>query len=206
MAKVKNMVGQKFGRLTAIELLDKGKRGYHYLFACDCGNTKNICGSLVRTGKTLSCGCLRSETTAKKNFVHGLVHTGAYQSWLAMKTRCTNPNQSAYKRYGGRGIGFDPSWKLFENFVADMGERPVGMTLERIDNSKGYCKSNCKWATSAEQSRNTRQNVMITHNGKTMCMTDWAKETGIPYPTIQDRVKRGLVAEQILGENNVCIT
>jgi len=196
MPKKVDMIGNKYGRLTAIKQSGKDAHGYRYLFKCDCGDEKETSGALVRSGKVLSCGCLRSETIAAKNFVHGMIHSGAYKSWCAMKTRCTNANQKAYSRYSN--LGYDPSWKLFENFVRDMGERPIGMTLERIDNSKGYSKENCRWATIAEQNRNTKQNVFITHNGKTMCMTDWAKETGIPYPTIQDRVRRNLTADQIL--------
>lgn len=198
MAKRKQIIGLKFGRLTALHEVGKGNRGYIYLFQCDCGNKKELSGSIVKTGKTVSCGCVRSETIRAKNFVHGLVHTGAYQSWQAMKSRCTNPNQKAYKRYGGAGLSFEKSWELFENFVKDMGERPSGMTLDRIDNLKGYSKENCRWATVNEQNRNTKQNVFITHNGKTMCMKDWANETGIPYPTIQYRVSQNKTPDQIL--------
>ena len=198
MANKKPIIGMKFGRLTALYETGKGSHGYMYLFQCDCGNTKELSASIVRTGKTSSCGCLRSETTSTKNFVHGLVHSRSYQSWQAMKTRCTNKNQDAYKRYGGAGLSFDPSWEFFENFVKDMGERPIGMSLDRIDNNKGYSKENCRWATIAQQNRNTKQNVFITHNGKTMCMKDWSYETGIPYPTIQDRVKRNKTPAEIL--------
>jgi hypothetical protein len=201
MGKQVNMIGKKYGRLTAIKQSGKDKTGYRYLFACDCGSEKETSGAFVRSGSVLSCGCLKSEMIATKNFVHGMIHSGAYKSWCAMKTRCTNANQEANKRYAH--LGFDSSWKVFENFVRDMGERPVGMTLERIDNTKGYSKDNCRWATAAEQSRNTKQNVFITHEGKTMCMTDWARETGIPYTTIQDRVRRNLEPSQILEKNYV---
>lgn len=196
MAKKKDIFNQKFGRLVAIEEVGKGNRGYIYLFQCECGNKKELSGSIVSTGKVRSCGCLKSEMTTAKNFVHGLVHSGAYSSWQAMKTRCNNKNQKSNERYAH--LGYDPSWDAFENFVKDMGERPAGMTLDRIDNSKGYSKANCRWATVAQQNRNTRQNVFITHNGKTMCMKDWANETGIPYPTIQDRVKRKKTTAEIL--------
>lgn len=191
-----DMIGKRFGRLTATQETGKDGNGYRYLFACDCGKELETSGVLVRSGKTQSCGCLRSEMTAAKNFVHGMVYSGSYKSWQAMKTRCTNQNQEANKRY--LGLGYAPEWEVFENFVRDMGERPHGMTLDRIDNSKGYSKDNCRWATAAQQNRNTKQNVFITHNGKTMCMKDWANETGIPYPTIQDRVKRNKTPAEIL--------
>lgn len=196
MTKKKDIFNQKFGRLVAIEEVGKGNRGYIYLFQCECGNKKKLSGSIVSTGKVKSCGCLKSEMTIAKNFVHGLVHSGAYSSWQAMKTRCNNKNQKSNARYAH--IGYDSDWEIFENFVRDMGERPIGMTLDRIDNSKGYSKSNCRWATVAQQNRNTRQNVFITHNGKTLCMKDWSIETGIPYPTIQDRVKRNKTPAEIL--------
>ena len=196
MGKQVEMIGKRFGRLIAKQEAGKDGNGYRYLFACDCGNEIETSGALVRSRKTQSCGCLRSEVTAAKNFLHGMVHSGAYKSWQAMKTRCNNQNQEANKRY--RNLGYASDWEIFENFVRDMGERPHGMTLDRIDNSKGYSKDNCRWATAAQQNRNTKQNVFITNNGKTMCMKDWANETGIPYPAIQDRVKRNKTPAEIL--------
>lgn len=196
MPKKIEMIGKRFGRLLTLGKTGKDGNGYRYLFACDCGNTKDLSGASVRSGHTLSCGCLRSNVIAAKNFVHGMVHSGSYKSWQAMKTRCTNPNQESSKRY--LNLGYAPEWDVFENFVRDMGERPHGMTLDRIDNFKGYSKENCRWATVAQQNRNTKQNVFITHNGKTLCMKDWANETGIPYPTIQDRVKRNKTPAEIL--------
>jgi len=198
MASVKPMIGIKFNHLTAIQEIGLGNRGKIYLFQCDCGNTKEASGSEVRTGHIKSCGCLRSEMIAAKNETHGAVGTPIYETWQGMKARCLNPKTAAYKNYGGRGITICQEWLTFEGFLADMGERPEGCTLERIDNNKGYIKDNCRWATVAEQSRNTRQNKFLSKNGKTMCMMDWAKETGIPYPTIQDRVRRGWSDERAL--------
>lgn len=199
MAKAKEMIGKVFGRLTPILECGKNSSGqYRYLCVCDCGESKVITGSLMLQGKVLSCGCLRREMISAKNTKHNGCGTVMYKTWTGMKTRCTNPNSKAYANYGGRGIAFDPAWADFAAFVSDMGERPDGCTLERIDNDKGYSKDNCKWATTAEQSRNTRQNVNLTFNGKTQCMTDWANELFIPYPTIQDRVRRGWSVEKIL--------
>jgi hypothetical protein len=198
MAKIKPMIGIKYNRLEALKEVRMGNRGMIYLFQCDCGNQKELCSSAVRSGHSKSCGCLRSEMTAAKNETHGAVGTPTYETWQGMKARCLNPNTTAYKNYGGRGITLCQEWLSFEQFIADMGERPDGHTLERIDNSKGYNKENCRWATYAEQNRNTRQNKFLTKNGKTMCMRDWAKETGIPYPTIQDRVRRGWLDDRVL--------
>lgn len=198
MAPVKPMIGSRYGRLIAVSEVGLGSKGMIFTFKCDCGNYKNISGAQVRSGKASSCGCLRSEMMSAKNTKHGHVGSPAYETWQGMKNRCCNEKQPAYKNYGGRGITICDKWQKFEGFLEDMGERPDGCTLERLDNDKGYEKSNCVWATIEQQSRNTRQNKFITHNGKTLCMKDWAKETGIPYPTIQDRRRKGLPPSEIL--------
>lgn len=110
---------------------------------------------------------------------HGFYGTPAYNVWRTMRQRCLNPRSSVYPQYGGRGITVCERWGSFAAFHEDMGEQPPGMTLERIDNSKGYCPSNCRWATRKEQARNRRSNRMITLNGRTMCLYDWADEYGI---------------------------
>jgi len=198
MGKVKDMIGIRYNKLVAIERLGKGNNGYNWLFKCDCGVEKTINGSVVRTGAVVSCGCHKREQVIKRNTKHGAVGTGTYNTWQGMNGRCNNPNHSAYKNYGGRGILVCLEWKDFSQFLTDMDERPEGMTLDRIDNTKGYSKDNCKWATTAEQSRNTRQNVLLTLKDRTMCLMDWAKETNIPYTTLQWRIKQNQTTEQIL--------
>jgi len=198
MPKIKPMIGIKYNRLTALKEVRMGNRGMIYLFQCDCGNQKELCSSAVRSGHSKSCGCLRVETTSQNNTTHGAVNSSSYQTWQAMKTRCLNPKSSSYKNYGDRNITICDKWMSFEGFFEDMGERPDGYSLDRIDNNKGYSKENCRWATPAEQNRNTRQNKFLTKNGKTMCMRDWSNETGIPYPTIQDRVRRGWSDDRVL--------
>lgn len=200
MAHKKEIIGNIYGRLMPILECGKTSSGqYRYLSVCECGTSKVITGSLMSQGVVLSCGCLKRERMISRNTKHNGCGTSTYETWQGMKSRCTNQNQSAYANYGARGITFDSAWDEFAAFVADMGERPNGCTLERIDNDKGYSKENCKWATNAEQSRNTRQNVNLTFNGKTQCMTDWAKELAIPYPTIQDRVRKGWSVEKTLA-------
>jgi len=193
------MIGRRFTRLLVLEQDGKGANGFLYSCQCDCGTVKTISGPLLRDGKVKSCGCLKSEMIAQKNMTHGKSDSSAYQSWQAMKNRCLNPNQPAYKNYGGRGIKICAAWFDFDAFYKDMGDRPKGTTLERKDNNLGYNKENCIWATVSEQSKNTRQVVKLTHNGMTMVMKDWARYLGIPYPTIQDRRRRGWPVERILS-------
>ncbi len=118
-----------------------------------------------------------------------------YSSWCAMKNRCNNPQSTFYERYGGRGITYDPSWEDFAIFLTDMGKKPdPKMELERINNNKNYYKENCRWATRKEQTRNRggkRATRLYTFEGKTMCIADWAKETGISPQSMQKRLNNG---------------
>lgn len=139
----------------------------------------------------------------KGNFRHGhrskRMFSLEYESWTCMKTRCLNPNCAAYALYGGRGIGIDPSWMDFKNFLKDMGNRPnKSYSLERIDNSKGYCASNCKWATRQEQNANKRTNRFISFRGITLMLKDWAVRTGIHRRTISSRIHLGWPLELAL--------
>ncbi len=126
--------------------------------------------------------------------------TPEYGSWCAMKNRCNNKKHPSYKRYGGRGITYDSSWQKFENFFADMGEKPdPKMELERIDNNKNYCKDNCRWATHKEQTRNRggkRATRLYTFNGETLCIADWAKKIGISPQSMQKRLNKGWPLEK----------
>lgn len=121
--------------------------------------------------------------------------TPEYRTWANLKGRCTNPNLPGYKDYGGRGISVCERWQKFENFYADMGEKPSGMTLERKDNNGNYEPDNCKWATQAEQSINKRNNRMVTFNGETMCLRDWAQRIGLDSSTLHARLSHGWPVE-----------
>lgn len=114
-----------------------------------------------------------------------------YQSWLGMVQRCTNPNSGKWARYGGRGITVCERWLTFANFLADMGERPNGLFIERKNNDGNYEPGNCRWATRVEQARNTRLNHMLTHNGETLCLAGWAERAGIKQNTLKMRIRRG---------------
>lgn len=121
---------------------------------------------------------------------HGLSKTHAYRSWACMLQRCTNSKNTHFKYYGGRGITVCESWKSFENFYSDMGDRPEGMSLDRIDSNKGYYADNCRWSTNKEQQRNRRDTRKITLNGQTKPLKEWADSCGVDTKTILMRVKR----------------
>jgi hypothetical protein len=160
--------GKHFGRLVVLNLFRRNKRTWSVV-KCDCGKIKEVLvSSLNRDKGTKSCGCLQSEI-AKLNkggiVKHGMCGSPIYHAWSAMIQRCTNNNSPYYKNYGGRGIKVCDRWLKFENFHDDMKDKPSKkLTLERIDNEKGYFKENCRWATMQEQSRNKR-NTQIGASG-----------------------------------------
>lgn len=123
--------------------------------------------------------------------MHGGKHTRAYGVWCSMRSRCNNPNSPAFANYGGRGISVDPRWNKFSNFIEDMGHPADGMTLERVDNDKGYSKENCIWADRRTQGRNTRRNVLLTINGETKPLCVFAERSGIAYKTVHQRLNKG---------------
>lgn len=130
---------------------------------------------------------------------HGRSRTRTYRIWAGMKARCTNPREPRYSDYGGRGITVCHRWVQFDNFLADMGDAPDGMTLERKKNDDNYRPENCRWVTYAEQNRNRRDTVLITYAGVTRCATDWEKLTGISRRAIVYRHKRGWPLHEVLG-------
>lgn len=121
----------------------------------------------------------------------------ARESWKAMKNRCDNPNAINYARYGGAGIRYDPRWSSFEVFLQDMGERPAGTSLERDNNALGYNKDNCSWATAKEQANNRSSCVLVTHDGLTLNLKQWAERLGIKYCTIKERYRTGQRGERL---------
>lgn len=184
----------RFGRLTVVSEsigVSGNRRRMLCLVRCDCGNELTIKKNALKTGNTKSCGCLQRELASERLKTHGRTESKTYESWCCMIARCTNKNRNDYSRYGGAGIKVCGRWlNSFENFLADMGDRPDGMTIDRKDNSKGYFPGNCRWSTVKEQSRNTKRNVMITHGERTMCVIDWATELGMSHKALRARLKR----------------
>lgn len=158
--RAKELSGEKIGRWFVIGKAESHSGISQWICRCDCG-TERVVGRnvlLEKRNKQKSCGCWRSERIAQKNTRHGKAYTPTWRSWQSMLTRCFNPKIKNFEYWGGRGITVCDRWKTFENFLADMGERPDGMTLDRYPNNDGhYEPGNCRWASPGQQSSNTRQ-------------------------------------------------
>lgn len=192
----RDLTNKTFNRLTAICDVGVSKDGKRiWLFKCSCGLLKELVGKLVSRGNTKSCGCLQSDSRKKsKNRKHGhakTVHKDSsrtYNSWFSMKSRCRTKTDSTFYMYGAKGISYDPAWESFEQFLADMGERPEGTSIDRVDRTKGYSKENCRWATPKEQVDNRAVTRKFEHDGQILTITDIAVKFGIPRERVKYRL------------------
>jgi hypothetical protein len=188
----RNIAGQRFGRLLALKPVSSNKyRRWNWEYKCDCGNVVVMDAAQVNSGQTKSCGCFRREHSRDAHTTHGKARTPAHNSWIAMRRRCLDSNNPNYPHYGGRGITICGRWSKFENFLADMGERPAGKTLDRIDNTGNYEPSNCRWATTAEQLRNQQKTLKLEWLGETLCLSEWARRHHLNASAVRDRYHRG---------------
>lgn len=162
------LTGQVFDYLTVVSPLPNRGGLSRWLCCCVCNTEIEVSTKILRKGSRTSCGCKKGSLRT----THGMTHTSTYHIWAEMKARCRNPNNQRYDLYGARGITYDSRWERFENFLEDMGIRPEGLSLERVDNSKGYCLINCKWATDLEQARNNRRNLSICYGGKSITLAE----------------------------------
>ena len=212
-ARSVDLTNLKFGRLYVIGIAgkvvnDSGYSRFIWTCVCSCGNFTHADGRGLRNGKTLSCGCFQAERAAFYHFKHGEASrhrtTIEYKRWSAMKTRCLYPSQPAYKHYGGRGIKICTRWlESFDNFLQDMGRCPDGFTLERKDTNGNYEPRNCVWADQDTQSNNRRNNRILSMNGQSKTVCQWAKFIGVRPQLICDRInKLGWDTERALTEPN----
>ena len=188
---MKDITGMRFGRLTAIRPNGKQGNNIKWLCECDCGNyvTTNI-SSLTR-GKCKSCGCLRKETTSAQFKTHGKRHTKIYAVYCTMKARCLNKNDLRYKFYGGKGVKVCDEWLHdFQAFYdwAMVNGYSDGLTIDRIDVNGNYEPSNCRWVNSTTQANNKTNNVFIEYKGEKKTIAEWAKELGLTYTALYQRI------------------
>lgn len=197
--KMEDLTGQRFGRLVVIGGYERLDGITYWDFQCDCGVVKRLVARSVKNGRVSSCGCYRKDATAERMTKHG--HAGgrgdlrkksiAYSTWNNILQRCLNPNIGYFDNYGGRGIKVCDRWLEFENFLADMGEPPIGLSIDRINNDRGYCKENCRWATRSEQNMNRRNTLYVEFRNERITLMDLSKNSGIPYNSLLYRYKNG---------------
>jgi len=188
MAKWKDITGIKFNRLIAIKMTHVDKLGKAWwLCLCECGKEHSVRGISLRAGEIKSCGCLW-----EPNIKHGESgnKTPTYSSWANMIDRCFNTKNINYKNYGARGITVCDEWRDYRNFLADMGHKPKGLTIERKENNGNYTPDNYKWASTYEQSRNRRNNAMYYFNGSIITASDLAVILKIPRNRLYDARRR----------------
>lgn len=209
MGRFKDLTGQKFGRLTVIKRAGTSKSG-KVLWLCECSceehNQITTTTSNLVTGNTKSCGCLAKENASKvgkANTVHGDTDSRLYRIFRGMKDRCYNSKNKDYVWYGGKGIKICEEWKnnyaVFKNWAINNGYKET-LTIERKDFDKDYCPENCEWITIDQQQRNKSSNRLITYNGETMILVEWAEKFNIPYKVLCARINdRGHSFEEAIN-------
>jgi hypothetical protein len=186
-----DLTGQKFHRLTVVERVKNTGGATMWLCNCDCGKKTEVNSSYLRAGKIKSCGCYRKEACKTASYKHGHAKqglSGTYRSWANMIQRCTNPAKNQYHNYGGAGITVCDRWRDFQNFLEDMGERPEGCSIDRIDNTGNYEPGNCRWSTDKEQQRNRNNTVYIKYRGKMVKLADLAEQGGVSASCMWNRI------------------
>jgi hypothetical protein len=200
MRKYVDHSGKKFGRLNCIDIGERSSSGrLRWKCVCECGQETLVAPDKLLSGEIQSCGCLHKEICRDLFTTHGRTGQRTNRIWKGMKTRCLNPRSKPYPNYGGRGITVCKKWKSFKGFLADMGEAPPGMTLERKDNNKGYNKSNCIWIPLSKQSQNRRCVHQIPARGKIQTIREWVAQTGVSPIVLRKRFLLGLTEEQLFA-------
>ena len=192
MATRAALEGRRFGRLTVIKFDGHARdKKALWLCMCDCGREHHAVTNKLTRGEVTSCGCFLKEERGSFRRTHGMSTTPEFKAWSLMKARCTRVTAKDYVRYGGRGIRVCDRWmQSFTAFLEDVGMRPSKHhSLGRIDNNGNYEPGNVRWETVAQQARNTRRNDLITHDGKTLTISEWAQLAGLKDATLRRRLK-----------------
>lgn len=198
MSDESSYVGKKFGLLTVLSVasLQDSSGAYCWICKCDCSKICRVRKHSVKTGRVRSCGCLQRTTAAqlasemgRANRKHGKTKSPEYIAWRQMRQRCLDKKNKAYPRYGGRGIKICDRWSDFEMFLKDMGNRPTNRhTIDRINNDGNYCPENCRWATYTAQARNKNNTILLTYDGLTKSLAEWAECKNLNYVTLWSRL------------------
>jgi len=193
MGKRIDEVGNVYGRLTVVSETGQDDYGnYQWNCLCSCGQTTEVKGGSLRKGDTKSCGCLQRDISRDQLKTHGMSNTQTYERWVAMRQRCINPTNESYPNYGGRGISVCDDWvDSFETFYSDMGAKPEGRSLDRVDNNGDYNKDNCRWATKTEQDNNKRTNKLLTYDERTQTLAQWCSELNLSSTAVAYRLRNG---------------
>lgn len=202
--KIKDISGQKFGRLTAIRRAGANISGQAmWECLCECGKTHVTCGATLRNGTVVSCGCYNREASGKRAFVHGRSAHPLYEPWKSMHERCRERNKEHRERYADRNIAVCPEWSDVNTFIRDMEPTWVPnqrLTLERKDNNLGYSPDNCRWADMTEQNNNKENNHPVTYLGRTQNISQWGRELNLSGDVISGRLRIGWTVEKAMTE------
>lgn len=192
--------GHRFGRLVASHREGAGNR-HKWVCRCDCGGEARVTYTSLTNGDTKSCGCLRRQVTAERGRARALPGRDRveYKAWVAIKGRCYNPRHQDFPHYGGRGIQVAEAWRQsFEQFIKDMGDRPEGFSIDRVDVNGDYAPGNCRWADTATQANNKRDSRYVTHDGEKLTVAQWARRQGMSKQCLLERLDAGWSTESAL--------
>lgn len=202
-SSIQNLAGRKFGRWAVESYAGSIIHQAMWNCVCECGKQRVVSGTNLERGGSRSCGCLRDELAAIARTTHGKSGTPTHATWKRIIGRCTNPKNQDYPLYGGRGIAVCDRWRnSFENFLEDMGERPVGKySIGRIDNNGNYEPSNCRWETDSQQMRNRKNTIMIDYRGEKRPLAEWCEIFGLNYKTTWGRIcSRGMSPDSVFAK------
>lgn len=187
-----DLSGRRFGRLVAVKRVRTQSGIYKWACRCDCGSNVEVRIDGLTSGRAKSCGCFKRDRVSQTHETHGLSKHPLYKCWVSMWERCTDPENQSYGNYGGRGIKVCDRWADIRNFIADMGPKPKGGSIDRINNNAGYSPDNCRWADRQTQSRNRRTSRIIDVGGREMCVSEAGEKYGVGLSNLCRRLNSGM--------------